>query len=72
MDYIEMAKAVEVEKMTITTLSDAIGEAGLPTWEALLAAYKAGDEAEALRLVLRGQGEELFNRTHVHLAADDE
>lgn len=33
---------------------------------------EADDEAEALRLVLRGQGEELFNRTHVHLAADDE
>lgn len=33
---------------------------------------EAGDEAEALRLVLRGQGEELFNRTYVHLAADDE
>lgn len=33
---------------------------------------EAADEAEALRLILRGQGEELFTRTHVHLAADDE
>ena len=33
---------------------------------------EAYDEAEALRLVLRGQGEELLTRTHAHLAADDE
>lgn len=51
MDYIEMAKKIEVEKMTITTLSDAINEGGLPTWEATLAAYKAGDKAEAGKLL---------------------
>jgi hypothetical protein len=45
--FYEMALADAAEKMTITTLSDAINEGGLPTWDAMLAAYKSGDQCEA-------------------------
>lgn len=45
--YLEMAFKVEVEKMTITTISDAINEGLLPQFDAILAAYKTGDQCEA-------------------------
>ena len=40
-------------EMTITTISDAFNEGGLPDYEAMLAAYQAGDAAELGKVAYR-------------------
>jgi len=47
MTYLEQAAAQLKERMTITTISDAMDNSSLPKWEALLSAYKTDDEAKA-------------------------
>lgn len=49
--YFAMARMQQIERMTITTVSDALGEGGLTQWEAMLAAYLSGDQAETGRVM---------------------
>lgn len=49
--FYEMARKQQTEKMTITTVSDALNEGGLTQWESMLAAYLAGDQTEAGRVL---------------------